>query len=126
MGLLSAFAQVLIKELEAARQATGQLKQSGSRPATAPTSQCGNTRSGISSTAAAQSTSSVQASDPAVSGPGATEVDEEAVVLRAEVEKLRREVKRLELENQNMYWLADEYKRLKAELAQVTNSSIKD
>lgn len=38
--------------------------------------------------------------------------------LQAEVDRLNREVKQLQLENQNMFWLADEYKRLKAELAQ--------
>lgn len=41
---------------------------------------------------------------------------DEASQLRAEVERLKREVKTLTLENQNMYWLAEEVKRLKAEL----------
>ncbi len=46
---------------------------------------------------------------------------QEAIVasLQAEVVRLRRELKQLQLENQNVYWLADEYKRLKAELAAV-------
>lgn len=37
--------------------------------------------------------------------------------LQGQVETLKKEVKQLQAENQNMFWLADEYKRLKAELA---------
>lgn len=41
--------------------------------------------------------------------PGASEE-------QAELERLRREVKQLRIENRNMYWLDDENKRLRAEL----------
>ncbi len=40
----------------------------------------------------------------------------ELVTLRAEVERLCRENKALRIENENMFWLAEEIKRLKAEL----------
>lgn len=36
--------------------------------------------------------------------------------LQAELERLRREVKQLRIENKNVYWLDDECKRLRAEL----------
>lgn len=38
------------------------------------------------------------------------------MTLRAEVERLCRENKALRIENENMFWLAEEIKRLKAEL----------
>jgi len=36
--------------------------------------------------------------------------------VQVEVDRLRREVKQLRIENRNVYWLDDECKRLKAEL----------
>lgn len=41
--------------------------------------------------------------------------DDAAARLRAEVERLTRENKTLQMENQNVYWLAEEVKRLRAE-----------
>ncbi len=43
-----------------------------------------------------------------------------AAELEAEISWLRREVQQLRVESPNVFWLADEYKRLKAEVARLT------
>lgn len=137
--------QVLIKEVESARQSNGSSSSRGnSRPGTAsslpsnPQLARGSSRPSSSSSERPQSSNSgtgpaaptsaavvggisngsaghTTGGDVGVSGAG---VDAgEVGALRSEVERLRRELKLLQVENANMYWLADEVKRLKGELA---------
>lgn len=49
--------------------------------------------------------------------------DAETEHLRAEVARLTRELKQLQVENQNVYWLAEEYKTAKAELKKLQGAA---
>ncbi|KAG2429408.1 hypothetical protein HYH02_014063 [Chlamydomonas schloesseri] len=99
--------EVLIKEVEASR---------AGRPhsANAALGRPGTAAGARPMTAAAGGASA--SSEPVVVSTPATAAEGELAAARAEVARLCRENKALRLENENMYWLAEEVKRLKAEL----------
>ncbi|GLI65371.1 hypothetical protein VaNZ11_008922, partial [Volvox africanus] len=96
--------EVLIKEVEACR--TGRPASSGPGTVARPGTAAGlrPMTPGLHSSSSAPSSSVLT---PAEVG--------ELIQLRADVERLCRENKALRLENENMYWLVEEVKRLKAE-----------
>lgn len=112
--------EVLIKEVEAHRNGLaarppsgGASSGGGGRPGTAS----GIPRPGTAAgqrpgTAAGQPSSATTVASNTLSQAEIGEL----VTLRAEVERLCRENKALRIENENMFWLAEEIKRLKAEL----------
>ncbi|GLC36097.1 hypothetical protein PLESTB_001381000 [Pleodorina starrii] len=105
--------EVLIKEVEVCR--AGRPPSSGSttaRPGTAAGQRPG-TAAGLRPTTPGLHASSSGAG-PSSSVLTPAEVGE-LVQMRADVERLCRENKALRLENENMYWLVEEVKRLKAE-----------
>ncbi|KAG2431526.1 hypothetical protein HXX76_009540 [Chlamydomonas incerta] len=102
--------EVLIKEVEAARagrphSAHAVLGRPGTAAGGRPTTPAPGGAAGASSS-----------STPVVVSSPATAAEGELTAARAEVARLCRENKALRLENENMYWLAEEVKRLKAEL----------
>lgn len=123
--------QVLIKEVEAARQRPG--SSGPGRPGTAspsPSRPGTGSAAGSSAAAGAALTAKPGVQRPPSSGGqrglegGAGSVqDAETEQLRAEVARLTRELKQLQVENQNVYWLAEEYKTAKAELKKLQGAA---
>ncbi|GIL76723.1 hypothetical protein Vretimale_8805 [Volvox reticuliferus] len=98
--------EVLIKEVEACR--TGRPASSGPGTVARP-----GTAAGLRPMTAGLHSSSSAPSSSVLTPPEIGEL----IQLRADVERLCRENKALRLENENMYWLVEEVKRLKAERA---------